>query len=94
MIRTRLLTLNDTPVELSIPDQVESHYSIVITNTSANKHAIIGNEKISRTNYGIRIEHDQPPVILENIFFADKLYGMSEDLGSTVPVSIMIIERN
>lgn len=94
MIRTKLLTLNNIPKELSFTDEVDSHYTIVISNNSANKHALIGTENISINNYGIRLEHDSQQLILENISFKDRLYGISEDPTANVPVSVMVIERN
>ena len=94
MIRTKNLNLNNTPTELTITDIVDSHYTIIITNTSANKHALIGDSDVSITHYGIRLEHDQPPVILENMYFKDRLYGISEDPNATVSVAIMVIERH
>lgn len=94
MIRTKNLTLNNTPIELTFPDQVDSHYTIIMTNTSANKHALVGNSDVSLTNYGIRVEHDGPPIVLENMYFKDRLYGISEDPNTTTSLSVMVIERN
>ena len=94
MIRTKNLVLDNTAKELSFTDQVDSHYTIILTNTSANKHALIGLENVSDTNYGIRLEHDSDPIILENLSFKDRLYGISEDPSSTVSIAVMVIERN
>lgn len=94
MFRVKNLTLNNTPQELGFSDVVDSHYTIVITNTSSNKHALIGDGNVSLTNYGIRIEHDQPPIILENLQHKDRLYGISEDPTQTVSLAVMVIERN
>ena len=94
MIRTKLVTLNNTPKEITFTDVVDSHYSIVITNTSANKHALIGSDNVSLTNYGLRVEHDGPPITLENMSFKDKLFGISEDPNTATQVAVMVIERN
>ena len=94
MIRTKLVTLGNTPSEITFTDEVDSHYTIVITNTSANKHALIGDSSVSTTKYGLRVEHDGPPVTLENMSFNDKLFGISEDTNATTTVAIMVIERN
>lgn len=94
MIRTKNIALNNTPIELTFPDQVDSHYTIIMTNTSANKHALVGNSDVSLTNYGLRVEHDGPPIILENMYFKDRLYGISEDPNTTTSLSVMVIERN
>ncbi len=94
MIRTKNLSLDNTAKELTFTDEVDSHYTIVITNTSANKHALVGGSNVSTTNYGLRIEHDGPPIILENMYFTDKLYGISEDPNNATSVAIMVIERN
>jgi hypothetical protein len=94
MIRTRLLTLGNTPTELTFSDEVDSHYTIVITNVSSNKHALIGNGSVSTTNYGLRVEHDGPPITLENMYFKDRLFGISEDPNTTTQVSVLVIERN
>jgi hypothetical protein len=94
MFRTKLVTLNNTPQELSFSDVVDSHYTIIITNTSSNHHALVGDVNVSTTNYGLRVEHDGPPIILENMNFKDRLYGISEDQNGTTSVSVMIIERN
>jgi hypothetical protein len=93
MVRTKNLTLNSTPQELGFTDPVECAYSVIITNTSANKHALVGNGNVSLTNYGIRVEHDGPPVTLEYLAPHDKLYGISEDPNATVTIAIMVIER-
>jgi hypothetical protein len=93
MYRVKNLTVNATAQELTIPDGVESHYTIIITNTSNNKHILVGNASVSTTNYGIRIEHDSPPLILENMPWTDRLYAICEDPTSTAGVAVMIIER-
>lgn len=94
MIRTKNLSLDNTAKELTFSDEVDSHYSIMITNTSSNKHALVGDINVSTTHYGIRVEHDGPPVILENMSFKDRLYGISEDPNTATSVAIMVIERN
>lgn len=94
MFRTKNLTLNNVAKELSFSDQVDSHYTIIITNTSTNKHALIGTDKVSTSNYGLRVEHDGPPVTIENMSFKDRLYGISEDPNATVTIAVMVIERN
>ena len=94
MIRTKLITLNNTPVELTFTDEVDSHYSIVLTNVSSNKHALVGNSNVSTTNYGLRVEHDGAPIILENMSFKDRLFGISEDPNTATQVAVMVIERN
>lgn len=94
MIRTKLLILNNTPQELTFTDEVDSHYSIVLTNVSSNKHALVGNSNVSTTNYGLRVEHDGAPIILENMSFKDRLFGISEDPNTTTQVAVMVIERN
>ena len=94
MIRTKTLALGNVPVELGFSDEVDSHYTIIITNISANKHALIGNGNVSTTNYGLRAEHDGAPIVLENISFKDKFFGISEDPNTPTSVAIMVIERN
>jgi len=94
MIRTKNLILDNTPLELTFSDEVDSHYTIIITNTSANKHALVGNSNVSLTNYGLRVEHDGAPIVLENMYFKDRLYGISEDPNTTTSISVMVIERN
>lgn len=94
MYRVKNLTLNAVAQELTIPDAVDSHYTIIITNTSNNKHILVGAADVSTTNYGIRIEHDSPPIILENMSWKDRFYGICEDPTSTATCAIMIIERN
>jgi len=94
MIRTKLVTLGNSPTEITFTDEVDSHYTIIITNTSSNKHALIGTSSVSITNYGIRVEHDGPPVTLENMYFKDRLFGISEDPNTPVTVAIIVIERN
>ena len=93
MIRTKNLSLNNTAQELTFSDVVDSHYTIVITNVSSNKHALIGDANVSTTHYGIRVEHDGPPVILENMYFKDRLYGISEDPNIAADIAVMVIER-
>lgn len=93
MYRVKNLTVNATAQELTIPDAVESYYTIIITNVSSNKHILIGGSDISTTKYGIRVEHDQAPLILENMPWTDRLYAICEDPNSTAGVAVMIIER-
>lgn len=94
MFRTKNLSLQNTPIELTFSDEVDSHYTIILTNTSSNKHVLVGDINVSTTNYGIRVEHDGPPVILENMYFKDRLYGISEDPNTAVTIAVMVIERN
>lgn len=94
MFRVKNLTLNATPQELTIPDAVDSHYTIIFSNTSANKHILIGGSDITTSHYGIRLEHDGAPLILENMSWKDRLYGICEDPTQTASIAIMIIERN
>lgn len=94
MYRVKNLTLNAVAQELTIPDAVDSHYTIIITNTSNNKHILIGPSNVSTTNYGVRIEHDTQPLILENMSWKDKIYGICEDPAATVTCAVMVIERN
>ncbi len=91
MIRTRNYTLNaTTPVELSIEDEINVKSTMIISNTSTNKHLIIGNSNMTPTDYGIRIEHDAPPVTID-LYKDDRLYALGED--GTVTCAVMIIER-
>lgn len=91
MIRTRNYSLdNITPIEITIQDEVNTKSTIIISNTSANKHLVIGNNNITSTNYGIRIEHDAAPISIE-LGKDDRLWALGED--NTVTCAIMIIER-
>ena len=91
MIRTRNFTLNaTTPVELTVEDEVNTKCTVIVSNTSANKHLVIGNGDVSSTNYGIRLEHDAMPFSIE-LNKDDRLYAIGED--NTVTCSVMIIER-
>lgn len=91
MIRTRNYTLNSTtPVEITIEDEINLKSTIIISNTSANKHLVIGNSNVTTTNYGIRIEHDASPVSID-LYKDDRLYAIGEDV--TVTCAVMIIER-
>ena len=91
MIRTRNYTLNSTtPVEITIEDEINLKSTIIISNTSANKHLVIGNSNVTTTNYGIRIEHDASPVSID-LYKDDRLYAIGED--ATVTCAVMIIER-
>jgi hypothetical protein len=93
MIRTKTVTANATPVELSFSNVgVRAHYKIIISNTSANKHLLIGGSNVSLTNYGMRAEHDQDPLVIENIPYQDKIYAISEDPNSSITVAVMVIE--
>lgn len=92
MVRTKLVTANATPVEISFPDEVQSYYKIIITNLSANKHILVGGPDLSSTNFGIRIEHDQAPVTIDNVPYNDRLYVISEDPLQSISVAVMVIE--
>jgi hypothetical protein len=91
MIRTRNYTLNNiTAVELTIQDEINTKSTVIISNTSTNKHLVIGNGNVSSTNYGIRLEHDAMPFSID-LGKDDRLYAIGED--NTVTCSVMIIER-
>ena len=91
MIRTRNYSLDNlTPIEITIQDEVNTKSTIIISNTSANKHLVIGNNDMTSTNYGIRIEHDASPISIE-LGKDDRLWALGED--NTVTCSVMIIER-
>jgi hypothetical protein len=91
MIRTRNYVLNNlTPVEITIQDEVNTRSTVIISNTSSNKHLVVGNDNVSSTNYGIRIEHDAMPFSID-LNKDDRLWAMGED--NTVTCSVMIIER-
>jgi hypothetical protein len=91
MIRTRNYTLNSTtPVELTIEDDVNVKSTVIVSNTSSNKHLLIGNSNVSVTNYGIRLEHDAMPLSID-IYKDDRLYAIGED--NTVTCAVMVIEK-
>jgi hypothetical protein len=91
MIRTRNYALDNlTPVEITIQDEVNTRSTIIISNTSSNKHLVVGNDNVSSTNYGIRIEHDSMPFLID-LNKDDRLWAIGED--NTVTCSVMIIER-
>lgn len=79
-----------TPVEITIPDEINTPCTIIISNTSSNKHLVIGNGDVSSTNYGIRLEHDAMPFAID-LKKDDRLFAIGEDL--TVTCSVMVIER-
>jgi hypothetical protein len=91
MIRTRNYTLDNlTPVEITIQDEVNTRSTLIISNTSSNKHIVVGNDNVSSTNYGIRIEHDAMPLSID-LNKDDRLWVIGED--NTATCSVMIIER-
>ncbi len=91
MIRTRNYTLNNTtPVEITIEDEINVKSTLIVSNTSANKHLVIGNSDVSSTNYGIRLEHDSMPLTIE-LNKDDRLWAIGED--ATVTCSVMVIEK-
>ena len=91
MIRTRNYTLdNITPVELTIEDEVNTRCTIIISNTSTNKHLVVGNQDMTSESYGIRIEHDAMPLTIE-LGKDDRLWALGQD--NTATCSIMIIEK-
>jgi hypothetical protein len=91
MIRTRNYTLNNTtPVELTIEDEINVKSTLIISNTSANKHLIIGGSDVSLTNYGIRLEHDAMPLSID-LYKDDRLWALGED--NTVTCAVMVIEK-
>jgi len=91
MIRTRNYTLNNTtPVEITIEDEINVKSTLIVSNTSANKHLVIGNSDVSSTNYGIRLEHDSMPLTIE-LNKDDRLWAIGED--ATVTCSVVVIEK-
>ena len=91
MIRTRNYTLDSvTPVEITIADEIDTPCTLIVSNTSANKHLVIGNGNVSITNYVVRLEHDAMPFSIE-LKKDDRLWAIGED--ATVTCSVMIIER-
>ena len=78
------------PVELTIEDEINTKSTLIISNTSANKHLVIGNGDVSSTNYGIRLEHDAMPLSID-LNKDDRLWAIGED--ATVTCSVMVIEK-
>lgn len=86
MIRTRNLSLNATAQLVTITDSVETPNTIVIQNTHSSAYAYLGNEGVSSSNYGFRL---QPGVVFSADFNAyEKIYAVG-DSGSTIAVMIM-----
>ena len=87
MLRTRNLTLNGTAQELTIDDNIDTPNTIVVQNTDNSKHAYIGNESVTTSSYGIKLEPGQIWSI--DLGPNDRIYAV----GETTPISILIIER-
>ena len=85
MIRTRNLTLNNTPILLTIPDAIETPNDFSIQNTHASAYAYLGTSTVSPTNYGHKLYPGQTFSIALNTY--DDLYAVG-DSGSTVAVFI------
>jgi hypothetical protein len=88
MLRTRNLTLNGTPQELTIDDAVDSPNSISIQNTSDTGYAYIGTQTVSSTSYGHKLFPGQSFFI--DLGAENKLYATG-DTGVTV--SVLILEK-
>ena len=85
MITTRNLSLNSTPVELSVDTIVDTPTCLSVQNTSSTQFAYIGGPDVSSTNYGHKLYPAQTFTIDLNPY--DALYAVG-DTGATVAVFI------
>ena len=85
MITTRNLTLNSTPVELTVDTVIDTPTSISIQNTSNDKYAYIGGADVSSSNYGHKLFPAQSFSIDVNPY--DAIYAVG-DSGVTVAIFI------
>ena len=85
MLRTRNLTLTNTPILLTLSDAVETPNDFSIQNTHESAYAYLGTSSVSPTNYGHKLYPGQTFSIILSAY--DKLYAVG-DSGSTVAVFI------
>lgn len=86
MINTRNLSLNSTPVEVTIDGDIDSPNSLCIQNTSLDKFVYVGGPSVSSTSYGYRLSPNQ--AITMDLDPYDKIYVMG-DSGSTAAILIL-----
>ena len=86
MLRTRNLTLNSTPTLLTITDEVETHNTISVQNTSETATLYIGGTNVSSSSYGVRLLSGQ--IWSADLGPYDEVYAV----GSGT-VAVLILER-
>jgi len=55
MIRTKTLTLSNSPQVLTFDDAIDKQKTISVQNTHASGIAYIGNENVSSSSYGLKL---------------------------------------
>jgi hypothetical protein len=90
MIRHTLKSLNtSTPVQLTIDDNSQSPNTLVVQNVSESGFIYLGNENVSSTNYGFRLEPTQ--AFTAEMAPYNRIYAVCS--AGTMTAAVMVIER-
>lgn len=88
MIRHEVVALNSTPLDLTINGVIDPLIVLSIQNIMSSGYAYLGNEKVSKTNYGHKLYPGQSFTI--ELAPNDKLYAVG-DSGVSVAKFILDI---
>jgi hypothetical protein len=90
MIRHTLKTLDiSIPVQLTIDDVSQSPNTLVVQNVNTDGYIYLGNETVSSTNYGFRLEPSQ--AFTSELSPYNRLYAVCS--AGTMTATVMVIER-
>ena len=90
MIRHQLKNLNvDTPVELTIEDNINSVCTLVVENINDSGNIFIGNNSVSSNDFGFKLYPRQAFTVELRPY--DRLYAVAD---SDIQISCMSIERS
>jgi hypothetical protein len=88
MIRQEIVLLNGTPIDLTISGVIDPLTVISIQNIMSTGYAYLGNENVSRSNYGHKLYPGQSFII--ELAPNDKLFAVG-DSGVSVAKFILDI---
>ena len=86
MLRTRNLTVSETPALITISDEVDSANTISIQNTDSTNPVYLGGSSVTTSAYGIKLSAGQ--IFSADLGPYDKLYA----IGSGT-IAVLILER-
>jgi hypothetical protein len=87
MIKQKIQSLNNTPVDLTYTGLIDPHSVLSIQNIVSSGYAYLGNESVSSSNYGHKLYPGQSFTI--ELSPNDKLFAVGD---SGVSVSIFTLE--
>lgn len=88
MIRQEVILLNETPIDLTISGAIDPLIVMSIQNIMSTGYAYLGNENVSRSNYGHKLYPGQSFII--QLAPNDKIFAVG-DSGVSVAKFILDI---